>query len=997
MRDNHRSESNSESKLNTSSLLPIPSLPPLPSSRKRGHAVAATTAALTTTTLRATDAPASTIGTKIGSNSNNYNSLNGISIPSLPVFNSKLSSQSGTCSINNDVAVTTTTATAVDNDSNKENKVNSASSSSSSVIHSKARNRYNKNDGNSNNETSINIPTSTLDHDASMNTDHTNTNTNSTTNSINSSANNASNSFVYSNSTPSTSISASLSTSSPSLHTSSRQTIINSPSPPTTNSISPFPTTKSSLSPVVTTTTTTTTTTSLATVIRDTRDTPNVIRNHRLQSRVLRSGETIESFFCLIPAKSKSEYDTIKSICYDIVHDINSSKNDIQKWKQVLDYIYHAHNVDGNDGTVNDDTLKEKNLLRLYKRATSRFGTSIPHQQEKGQGQGQKVQVGNEKDNGGINNDEYKKRYEKDLVEMWLQYAKVQYKFNHTTINESRSGNSANSQSNGTKSIFQLLRHKNLGQMLSIYYIAMADYELGFVQIDMEEDNEVKGNNGKEGDRNEQYIQKAKSIIENGVRVGAKPLSLLNNYMEKIEGFKKGKYYQYSQGCYGRKKPGMEEGAGGPGVGQGCEGTTLKEDEQGRNPKIATSSLSTSNYRSRPKKRSPITSLMSRAKIKRCNSIMKGSAMGSKLPRRILAVDDDEDEENTDDGKDNASSDSLNHSGDNDSNDSIDNVVDNRIIRKHPKVSFLDKEPQKITKDSISYLLNWDPTQRQVQKPVESEDNEKTFGSSSILLSKNTSRKSRQPMQKIEENTQENSTNNNGNSSSTNTSSATGDSNNLCNNSENHSNSSNTSATNTSASTRRSSNGSLQNNSVDNLQNNAMKDEPMAKEDDPRNTTVATRTLNQSMSDISQLVLDKQNTSSSSSLPLQKAMDADPDFLPLINKGRILAVNNMKYLKLGVIGKGGSCKVYRALASNSSHSIVAIKKVKLAGMAKKSIEGYVNEISLLRRLRDNPAIIQLYDSQVDFQRKVMYLVMEAGEVDLNHVVRVIFDLINYAC
>ena len=62
------------------------------------------------------------------------------------------------------------------------------------------------------------------------------------------------------------------------------------------------------------------------------------------------------------------------------------------------------------------------------------------------------------------------------------------------------------------------------------------------------------------------------------------------------------------------------------------------------------------------------------------------------------------------------------------------------------------------------------------------------------------------------------------------------------------------------------------------------------------------------------------------------------------------------------------------------------EKVKLAGMTRKSVEGYANEISLLRRLRGNPAIIQMYDSEVDLTRKAIFLVMEPGEVDLNHVV-----------
>jgi hypothetical protein len=109
------------------------------------------------------------------------------------------------------------------------------------------------------------------------------------------------------------------------------------------------------------------------------------------------------------------------------------------------------------------------------------------------------------------------------------------------------------------------------------------------------------------------------------------------------------------------------------------------------------------------------------------------------------------------------------------------------------------------------------------------------------------------------------------------------------------------------------------------------------------------------------------------------------DFLPLVSENNMLRVNGVPYAKLGVVGKGGSCKVYRALSKDCA--VVGIKKVKLDGMDKKAIEGYANEIALLKRLRGNPAIIQMYDSEVDLERKAIFVTMELGEVDLNHVLQ----------
>ncbi|KAL3821758.1 hypothetical protein ACHAXA_000257 [Cyclostephanos tholiformis] len=111
----------------------------------------------------------------------------------------------------------------------------------------------------------------------------------------------------------------------------------------------------------------------------------------------------------------------------------------------------------------------------------------------------------------------------------------------------------------------------------------------------------------------------------------------------------------------------------------------------------------------------------------------------------------------------------------------------------------------------------------------------------------------------------------------------------------------------------------------------------------------------------------------------------DCSFLPLIENKNIIRVKDEPYAKLGVIGKGGSCKVYRALSRDCN--VVALKKVKLDGLNKQAVDGYANEIALLKRLNGNPAIIQLYSAEVDLERKSILLVMELGEVDLNYVLR----------
>lgn len=97
----------------------------------------------------------------------------------------------------------------------------------------------------------------------------------------------------------------------------------------------------------------------------------------------------------------------------------------------------------------------------------------------------------------------------------------------------------------------------------------------------------------------------------------------------------------------------------------------------------------------------------------------------------------------------------------------------------------------------------------------------------------------------------------------------------------------------------------------------------------------------------------------------------------------MIRVNGTSYVKLKLIGKGGSCKVYRALSKEGD--VYAIKRVKIEDLDPKSIQGYANEIALLQQLRDNPSIIDLYDSQTDDSN--ILLVMEVGEADLNQVLQ----------
>jgi serine/threonine protein kinase len=64
-----------------------------------------------------------------------------------------------------------------------------------------------------------------------------------------------------------------------------------------------------------------------------------------------------------------------------------------------------------------------------------------------------------------------------------------------------------------------------------------------------------------------------------------------------------------------------------------------------------------------------------------------------------------------------------------------------------------------------------------------------------------------------------------------------------------------------------------------------------------------------------------------------------------------------------LIGKGGSCKVFKIISEQGN--VFALKKIKLKGQDSSVIAGYKNEIILLNKLRDNDRIIKLIDAEQD--------------------------------
>ncbi|KAJ2553843.1 Dual-specificity kinase, spindle pole body (SPB) duplication and spindle checkpoint function [Coemansia sp. RSA 1933] len=104
-----------------------------------------------------------------------------------------------------------------------------------------------------------------------------------------------------------------------------------------------------------------------------------------------------------------------------------------------------------------------------------------------------------------------------------------------------------------------------------------------------------------------------------------------------------------------------------------------------------------------------------------------------------------------------------------------------------------------------------------------------------------------------------------------------------------------------------------------------------------------------------------------------------------VDPKRSIVVNGRVYEKISITGRGGSSKVYKAMSAK--HEIFAIKRVSFSRADVQAIEGYVNEIILLRKFEGNPYIVQLFDAEISKERGLLHMVMEFGETDLASVLR----------
>ena len=112
--------------------------------------------------------------------------------------------------------------------------------------------------------------------------------------------------------------------------------------------------------------------------------------------------------------------------------------------------------------------------------------------------------------------------------------------------------------------------------------------------------------------------------------------------------------------------------------------------------------------------------------------------------------------------------------------------------------------------------------------------------------------------------------------------------------------------------------------------------------------------------------------------PVQVPMSEQAHAEPVKRVPKHITVNGRAYHRAGILGRGGSSKVYRVIAAHNNE-ICALKKVDTRNDAE-SRASFINEITLLRKLAGKPEIIQLIDAEV--QSRYVYMVSRSVRFDL---------------
>lgn len=96
-----------------------------------------------------------------------------------------------------------------------------------------------------------------------------------------------------------------------------------------------------------------------------------------------------------------------------------------------------------------------------------------------------------------------------------------------------------------------------------------------------------------------------------------------------------------------------------------------------------------------------------------------------------------------------------------------------------------------------------------------------------------------------------------------------------------------------------------------------------------------------------------------------------------------IEINKSKYHVLSLIGRGGSSQVF--MTFNDEKDLRAVKLVNMFDVPEKVTDMFMQEVAILKALRSCDRVVRLYDCEFDAEAKVLALVMEKGDQDLESI------------
>ncbi len=100
--------------------------------------------------------------------------------------------------------------------------------------------------------------------------------------------------------------------------------------------------------------------------------------------------------------------------------------------------------------------------------------------------------------------------------------------------------------------------------------------------------------------------------------------------------------------------------------------------------------------------------------------------------------------------------------------------------------------------------------------------------------------------------------------------------------------------------------------------------------------------------------------------------------------GEVIHVNAVPYAVAQEVGVGGSARVYRVLSPEGRE--LALKKISLSPECKGHVANFEEEIRLLLKLRNQPHVIQLVDTEVADENTI-FMLFEFGRMDMAQVLK----------